>query len=204
MKLLHIDSSILGDNSVSRELSRATVERLRKEIPNLEATYRDLVTTPVPHLSGATFSAGLNPDARPDQPVSDDLALGDALLGEFLAADIVVIGIGFYNLSVPSQLKAWIDRIVVIGKTFGYSEHGVVGLAGDKRLILTVARGGLYGPGSPMAPHEHAATYLRSIFGLMGISDMEVIAAEGVAMGPEPRSEAIRAAHTAIGHLQTA
>lgn len=204
MKLLHIDSSILADGSVSRELSRATVDRLKGEIPGLEITYRDVAAVPIPHLSGATFLGGQELGLQPDAALLEDLALGNAVLDEFLAADIVVIGVGFYNFSIPSQLKSWIDRISVVGKTFRYGESGPVGLAGGKRVILTVARGGWYGPGSPMATNEHAETYLRSIFGFFAITDIEVIAAEKIAMGPAFRADAIQNARHEIAGLKGA
>ena len=202
MKLLHIDSSIL-DGSVSRALSRATVQRLREDMPGLDVTYRDLVATPIPHLTEAVFLAARNPEPQ-DQALKDDVTLGNLALEEFLAADIIVIGLGFYNLSIPSQLKAWVDRLIVAGKTFRYDENGVEGLAGGKRIILAIARGGFYGPGTSKAPHEHAETYLRSVFALAGIADIEVIAAEGVAYGPAQRAEAISAAHHAIAAISAA
>lgn len=132
MKLLHIDASILGGNSVSRQLSAAAVERLRKTTPDLDVTYHDLSAKPLSHLSGEHLAAahGATPET---QAVRDDIAASTAALDEFLAADIVVIGAPMYNFTIPSQLKAWIDRLLVAGKTFSYSEKGVEGLAGGKR-----------------------------------------------------------------------
>jgi FMN-dependent NADH-azoreductase len=177
MKLLHLDSSILGDNSASRAISAAVVERLRAAEPSLDVTYRDLAADPVPHLTLDTF-----------------MQLGDGPdVGEFLAADIVVIGAGFYNFSIPSQLKAWIDRIVVKGQTFNYGEAGPVGLAGGKRVIVALARGGVYGSGTPRAALEHAETLLRTIFGLIGC-ELEFVVAEGLAMGDEARRAAVEGA----------
>lgn len=132
MKLLHIDSSILGAHSVSRELSRATVQRLKDLNPETDVTYRDLVAAPVPHLTGDHLAAS--------PAVAQEVALGEEILDEFMNADVIVIGIAFYNLTISSQLKAWIDRIVIAGKTFRYTETGVEGLARDKRIILAVAR----------------------------------------------------------------
>ncbi|MCE7028817.1 FMN-dependent NADH-azoreductase [Jiella avicenniae] len=203
MKLLHVDSSILGENSVSRTLSRATVERLRSEIPGLEVTYRDLVAEPIFHLT-AHHLAGPDQDPPGDQALRDDLTRGGAALDEFLAADIVVIGVGFYNFSIPSQLKAWVDRIAARGKTFRYTENGPEGLAGDKRVILTISRGGFYGAGTPIASFEHAESYLRIIFGFFGIEDVEVIAAEGINIGPAQREKATNEALATIGGLAAA
>ncbi|WP_185984533.1 FMN-dependent NADH-azoreductase [Aureimonas mangrovi] len=203
MKLLHIDSSILGGNSVSRALSKATVERLRAEIPGLEVTYRDLAADPIGHLTGS-YLAGQSAQTQHDQAMQEDLALGGRVLEEFLAADIVVIGVALYNFTIPSQLKTWIDRILVAGKTFRYTESGPEGLAGDKRVILTVARGGFYGEGTPSASFEHAETYMRSVLAFIGIAEPEVVVAEGIAVGPEQRERATNEALTAIAGLKAA
>ncbi len=196
MKLLHVDSSILGENSVSRTLSNATVERLKSEI-------RDLVAEPIAHLT-AHHLAGPDQDPPSDQSLRDDLQRGGAALDEFLEADIVVIGVGFYNFSIPSQLKAWVDRIAARGKTFRYTEKGPEGLAGGKRVILTISRGGFYGAGTPIASFEHAETYLRAVFGFLGIKDVEVIAAEGINTGPEQREKATNDALATIEGLKAA
>src|SRR6266851_2967674 len=127
MKLLHLDSSVLGPHSVSRQVSAAIVDRLRKATPGLEIVYRDLTLTPLAHLSGSHLSAGQG--AAPEAALQQDLAAGRAVLDEFLAADIVVLGAPMYNFTLPSQLKAWIDRIVVAGKTFKYGARGAEGLA---------------------------------------------------------------------------
>src|SRR5262245_24738700 len=134
MKLLHLDSSVLGPHSVSRQVSAAVVDRLRQATPGLEISYRDLATTPLAHLSGLHLAASQG--ATPDAALQPDIAAGQAVLEEFLAADVVVIGAPMYNFTIPSQLKAWIDRILVAGKTFKYGPEGVQGLAGDKRVIV--------------------------------------------------------------------
>lgn len=203
MKLLHIDASILGGNSVSRQLSAAAVERLRKTIPDLDVTYRDISATPLSHLTGEHLAAAHG--ATPETPaVRDDLAASAAALEDFLAADVIVIGAPMYNFTIPSQLKAWIDRILVAGKTFKYSEKGVEGLAGNKRVIVAVSRGGFYGADTPAAAGEHLETYLRWVFGFIGITDVEIIAADGVQVGPEQREKALAGALAAAGALQTA
>ena len=178
MKLLHIDSSILGENSASRAVTAAVVAQLRAEQPALDVTSLDLANAPLPHLT-----LGAMGDEQ-----------GQSALEEFLAADIVVIGAGMYNFTIPSQLKAWIDRIVVAGRTFRYGANGVEGLAGGKRVIVALTRGGLYGAGAPAESMEHAETYLRGVFGFIGITDLEVIVAEGLAMGDESRTAAMAAA----------
>jgi len=202
-KLLHIDSSVLGPHSVSRQVSAAIVDRLRQTTPGLEITYRDLTTVPLAHLSGAHLAAaqGMIPA---DPTVQQDLATAQAVLAEFLATDIVVIGAPMYNFSIPSQLKAWIDRIVVAGKTFKYDAHGPEGLAGNKRVVIAVSRGGYYGADTPMAALEHLETYLRGIFGFIGVTALEFIAADGIQVGPEHREKALAGALEAVSHLQAA
>jgi FMN-dependent NADH-azoreductase len=141
----------------------------------------------------------------PTDPVlQQDLAAGQAVLEEFLAADIVVIGAPMYNFSLPSQLKAWIDRIVVRGKTFKYGAQGPEGLAGDKRVIVALSRGGYYGPDTPMAALEHLETYLRGIFGFIGVTNLDFIAADGIQVGPEQREKAVASALQAATNLRAA
>ncbi len=203
MKLLHIDSSILGGNSASRQVSAAVVARLRQTSPGLEVTYRDLATASLPHLSPEHLAAaqGAVPEVA---SVQADMADSAAVLDEFLAADIVVIGAPLYNFTVPSQLKAWVDRVLVAGKTFRYGPTGSEGLAGGKRVVVAASRGGLYGPGTPAAGAEHGDSYLRTVFGFMGITDIEVIVAEGLALGPEPREKAVAGALQAAAGLRAA
>ena len=201
MTLLHIDSSILGEGSVSRTLSAGTVAKLLADSPGTNVVYRDLAASPISHLSGSYLGAAQSPGGTHEPAVAADLAEGFAALQEFLAADTIVIGVAVYNFSIPSQLKAWIDRILVAGQTFRYGSDGrPEGLVGDKRVILTVARGGFYGPGSPTESFEHAETYLRTAFGFIGITP-EVVIAEGLAVGPEHREAGIASAQHAIAAL---
>jgi FMN-dependent NADH-azoreductase len=200
MKLLHVDSSILGPGSVSRQLSAEIVAAEQRLHPGLQVVYRDLAVEPVGHLSGAHLAAaqGTVPEA---QPLRHDVAAGQAALEEFLAADIVVIGAPMYNFAIPSQLKAWIDRLAVAGKTFRYGEKGAEGLVGGKTVIVASSRGGFYGPQTPIAFLDHQETYLRNIFGFFGITDVTFIRAEGVALGPDQRAKSIEAAQSSIAGL---
>jgi FMN-dependent NADH-azoreductase len=200
MKLLHVDSSILGPGSVSRTLS-AEIARAQSALhPGLEVSYRDLVAAPLGHLSGAHLAAAQG--AVPaDAVIERDTALGEAMLEEFLAADIVVVGAPMYNFSVPSQLKAWIDRLAVAGKTFRYTAEGPQGLAGGKKVIVASSRGGFYGPGMPAAPFEHQESYLRAVFGFFGITDITFVRAEGVALGTEARAKALETARSEMTRL---
>jgi FMN-dependent NADH-azoreductase len=200
MKLLHIDTSILGGNSASRRLSAAIADQLAKSAPGLDVTYRDLAAAPLPHLSGELFAA--RQGAVPEAPaIQQDIAASQGVLDEFLGADIVVIGAPMYNFGIPSQLKAWIDRIAVAGKTFRYGAAGPEGLAGGKRVIVAISRGGLYGPGTPVAAFEHVESYLRAVFGFIGVTDLQIVVAEGLAMGPEKHAEAMQGALKTVSQL---
>jgi FMN-dependent NADH-azoreductase len=200
MKLLHIDSSILGAGSVSRTLSSAIVAAQQAQHPGLEVSYRDLAAQPVGHLSGAHLAAGQGV-APEDAALAADIADGAAVLDAFLAADIVVVGAPMYNFSISTQLKAWIDRLAIAGRTFRYSEKGVEGLAGGKTVIIASSRGGMYGEGTPMALFDHQETYLKGVFGFFGIADIRFIRAEGVAMGDDQRAKSVEGAQAEIQKL---
>ncbi|HEV2363201.1 MAG TPA: FMN-dependent NADH-azoreductase [Caulobacteraceae bacterium] len=191
MKLLHIDSSISGEGSATRRISTAVVEALRATHPGLAVARRDLDDTPVPHLDSRRVGV-----VRPDLGAATATALADAeqILQEFMAADIIVIGAPMYNFGIPSQLKAWIDHVVVGGRTFRYGDNGPEGLAGGKRVIIASARGGRYADGAPLAALDFQETYLRAVFGFIGVVDVEFVRAEGLAMGPEGRDGSLRAA----------
>ena len=203
MKLLHIDSSVLGSHSVSRQLSAAIADRLSRSTPGLQVTYRDLSSTPLAHLSGLHLAAAQGTPPT-DIVVQRDIAAGQAVLDEFLAADIVVVGAPMYNFTIPSQLKAWIDRILVAGKTFKYGPQGAEGLAGNKRVIVAISRGGFYGPGTPAAALEHLESYLRGVFGFIGVTNLEFISADGIQTGPAQREKALADALAAVTGLQAA
>ena len=202
MKLLHIDSSVLGPHSVSRQVSAAIVDRLRQATPSLDIIYRDLTKTPLAHLSGSHLAVAQG--APVPAELGPDLAASAAVLNEFLDADIVVIGAPMYNFTIPSQLKAWIDRILVAGKTFQYGANGPQGLAGSKRVIVAISRGGYYGAGTPAALGEHLETYLRWVFGFIGIANPEFISADGIQVGPEHREKAVTGALRAATSLSAA
>ena len=203
MNLLHIESSVLGSHSVSRQLSAAIADRLSKSTPALQVTYRDLSSTPLAHLSGLHLAAAQGA-ATSDIVIRQDIAVGQAVLDEFLAADVVVLGAPMYNFTIPSQLKAWIDRILVAGKTFKYGPQGAEGLAGNKRVIVAISRGGFYGPGTPAAALEHLESYLRGVFGFIGVTNLEFISADGVQVGPEHREKALADAMAAVTSLRAA
>jgi len=197
MKLLHIDSSILGDESASRELGSAWVRNWLERHPQGSVHHVDLARDPLNHLSGAIFAARAAADARRDAILQRDVDADQRALVDFLEADVIVIGAPMYNFSIPSQLKAWIDRIVVAGKTFRYGANGPEGLAKGKKAVLVISRGGVYSAG-PAAAMDFQETYLRSVLGFIGITDVELIRAEGLASGADKRAEAMRTAHGAI------
>jgi FMN-dependent NADH-azoreductase len=200
MKLLHIDSSILGAGSASRALSAQIVAAERQLHPNIAIIYRDLAAEPVGHLSGAHLAAfqGASPEAV---ALRADIASGQAALEEFLASDIVVIGAPMYNFGIPSQLKAWIDRLAVAGKTFRYTANGPEGLAGGKTVIVASSRGGFYGPETAIAFLDHQESYLRGLFGFFGITDVQFVRAEGLALGADQRAKAMAGAQEEIAKL---
>ncbi|MDH0649704.1 FMN-dependent NADH-azoreductase [Pseudomonas sp. GD03858] len=195
MKLLHIDSSILGDNSASRQLSREVVEAWKVADPSIEVVYRDLAADAISHFSAATLVAAGTPEEMRDAAQAFEARLSNETLEEFLAADAVVIGAPMYNFTVPTQLKAWIDRVAVAGKTFRYTEAGPEGLCGDKKVILVSTAGGLHQGQPTGVGHED---FLKVFLGFVGITDLEIVRAHGLAYGPEHRAKAIDAAQAQI------
>jgi FMN-dependent NADH-azoreductase len=187
MNLLHIDSSILGEKSASRTLSREIVSRWQSAIPELEVTYLDLAANPISHLGSVGTTAE---DAVALARESDARVLED-----FLRAEVIVIGAPMYNFGVPSQLKAWIDRVLVAGKTFRYTQAGPLGLAGGKRVVVALSQGGVLYPGDA---GEHVETYLRDVFQFVGITDLTFVRAKGLAMSPESRQKGLDAALASI------
>jgi FMN-dependent NADH-azoreductase len=189
MKLLHIDSSALGGYSVSRQLTADIVAELQRATPDLTIQYHDLAAQPLPHWT---------PVADASDPA---VVLGSQMLEEFLAADVVVIGAPMYNFAISSQLKAWIDRILVAGKTFQYTANGPEGLAGSKRVIIASSRGGLYGKDTAGAAMDFQEPYLRAAFGFIGIGELEFVRAEGLNIGAEQKAAALKSAQATIGSL---
>jgi FMN-dependent NADH-azoreductase len=201
MKLLHLDSSILGANSVSRTLSAEIVARQTVLHPGLEVIYRDLAADTALHLSGAHLAAFQGGTVQ-DAALGADLAAGGAYLDELFAADIIVIGAPMYNFSVPSQLKAWIDRVVVAGKTFRYGPNGAESLLPKgKKVFIASSRGNIYAAGSPAAALEHHETYLKGVLSFIGLNDVTVVRAEGIAFGPEARQSALNKAREEIASI---
>jgi len=195
MKLLHIDSSILGDNSASRQLSKAVVEAIQAVTPGAELITRDLATDALSHFSAATLVAAGTPAELRDAAQKHEADLNASTLAEFIAADTVVIGAPMYNFSIPTQLKAWIDRICVAGQTFRYTEAGPEGLCGGKKVIIVSTAGGIHSGQPSGVAHDD---YLKLLFGFIGVTDVEFIRAEGLAYGDEVRGNAMAGAKAQI------
>ena len=185
MKLLHLDSSILGQHSASRELGAAIVARWQRDVRGIEVTYRDLAADPLPHLSGGALA----------QANADEAATAAAVMDEFLSADVIVVGAPMYNFGIPSQLKAWIDRVAVAGKTFRYTADGPQGLAGGKQVIVAATYGGKHPVESG---RNFVEPYLGQVFAFLGIDDVEFVSADGLSVSPEQRVTSISAARARI------
>ncbi|MDB6051923.1 MAG: azoR 1 [Pseudomonas sp.] len=195
MKLLHLDSSILGDHSASRQLSTSVVQAWKAVETDGQVIYRDLAKDALGHFDAATLAAGGTPSEGRDAAQQAEVDNNEAILQEFLGADIVVIGAPMYNFTLPTQLKAWIDRISVAGRTFAYDENGPKGLCGGKKIIIVSTSGGLHEGQPSGVAHEG---YLKLLFGFLGITDLQFVFAHGLAYGDEPRANAMTSAQKQI------
>ena len=201
MQLLHIDSSVLGPHSVSRALSAEIVARQVALHPGINVIHRDLEADAALHLSSAHLAAWQGGTVQ-DAALGDDLAKGGVYLEELLAADIIVIGAPMYNFSIPSQLKAWIDRVVIAGKTFRYGANGAEGLLSkSKKVFIASSRGNVYAAGSPAAALEHHESYLTGVLSFIGLTDVTVVRAEGLAFGAEAKEAAMLKARANIAAM---
>lgn len=199
MKLLHIDSSILGAYSVSRQLTKDTVAQWVATHPGTAVDYLDLAVDTPNHLSvNAVLQAQpteLNEIHKQENEVTE------RLVSQFLAADVVVVGAPLYNFSIPSQLKAWIDRVSQRGRTFVYSETGPQGLAGGKTVIIASTRGGEYSTSEGGRAMEHQESYLQAVFNFFGITDVRIVRAEGLSMGDAKKADSLASAANDIVKL---
>jgi len=188
MRLLHVDSSTGRAESASRELTAAIVARWREQHPDGVVTQLDLDAEPLPHLTAATLAR--------QSPAETGRAA--RVLADFLAADVIVIGAPMYNFFIPSTLKAWIDRISVPGRTFRYVQGGTTGLAGGKRVIVVLSRGGFYAADTP---GEFIEPYFRFMFGFLGIDDVHFVRAEGLSISADHRAQGLAAAYAALSEV---
>ena len=182
---------------MSRQLTARLVSAARSKHRDVQVTYRDLIAQPVGHLTSAHLAVAQG--AKPESSaLQQDVSAGLKDLEAFLAADVVVVGAPMYNFGISSQLKAWIDRIAVAGKTFRYTEKGPEGLAGGKRVLIVSSRGGFYSQGTPTAFLDHQETYLKNVFSFLGITDVQFIRAEGLATGDDNRAKALQSANDEV------
>ena len=198
MKLLHVDSSILGTNSVSRQLTSETVAQWRENHPGTQVAYLDLALNAPAHFSADSIGIKTGVQAEPTDGQRRENALSEQLVSQFLASDVIVVGAPLYNFTIPTQLKAWIDRLAQVGRTFKYTDQGAVGLATGKTVIVVSSRGGIYSASEGGQAMEHQESYLKVIFGFFGITDVRFVRAEGVAMGETPKAVAFSAARLSI------
>lgn len=196
MNILHIDASASDDaTSHTRRLSKELLERLKAADPSATIVYRDVVANQLPHVD-MTIRQAWTPENTADPKLAETINRSKALVEELRAADVVVVGSPMYNFSVPSTLKAWIDHISIAGQTFSYTPEGPKGLLNCK-VYLVLSSGGVYSQG-PFAANDHLSTYLEAIFRFLGVQDIEVIRAEGIAYGPEQDQAAMASASDKI------
>lgn len=198
MKLLHVDSSILGANSVSRLLSAEVVADWRKANPLAAVEYLDLAVDTPNHFSADAIGIKTGLQAEPTEAQRFENAVSERLVSQFLASDVIVIGAPFYNFSIPTQLKAWIDRLAQAGRTFQYTEKGPVGLAGGKTVIVASSRGGMYSTSEGGQAMDHQESYLKVVLGFFGITDVRFVRAEGLGMGDAAKAAALASARSDI------
>ncbi len=198
MKILRIDTSVSGADSTSRLLTQATVDHFRARYPDAEITELDFGSHPLPHIDPVTMGAIRFPVERQNEAMNAAHPAERTVLDQFLAADIVIVGAPMYNFTIPSSLKAWLDRLGVPGVTFSYSEAGPKGLAGGRRVIVVSSQGGLY---ELDAPFEHHESYLRDFFAFIGIDTVEFIRANKIGFGPEAREQSLAEARLELAKL---
>jgi FMN-dependent NADH-azoreductase len=198
--VLHINSSVRQNGSLSRQLGAEFVAKWQEANPSGTVVTRDLAASPVPHLTEQMMGAYFTPAEQRNADQAHTIKTSDALVDELLAADTIVIGAPMYNFSVTSGLKAWIDHVARAGRTFKYGANGPEGLVSGKKVYVFVASGGVYSEG-PAAAYDHVTTYLRSVLGFLGMTDVTFVVAEGVAMGEEAVAAAIAKSRTSIAAI---
>jgi len=196
-RILYLRSSLFGHDSVSNQLADEFLEGLKARKPGARVTTLDLAKDSLPHLGSEEFAAWTVPDEQRSDAQRELAALSDQLIDALFAHDTLVLAVPMYNLGIPSTLKAWIDRVARAGKTFRYTAEGPKGLVTNVRAYLFFARGGVYRETSLDTQTGH----LRAVLGLMGITDVETVYAEGLAMGDKARSASLAEARSAISML---
>jgi FMN-dependent NADH-azoreductase len=197
MKILQINSSARTEGSHSTRLANTLVERLRAANPQASLTVRDLGRTPHPMLDEAALQALFCPAEQRTPEQAARVALDDALIAEIQNADVVVLGVPMYNFGVPAQLKNWIDAISRAQVTFRYTATGPEGLLKGKKVYVALTRGGLY----RNTPNDTQTPYLETFFAFLGMTDVQFVYAEGLAMGPEAEQSALASAYNQIDEV---
>jgi FMN-dependent NADH-azoreductase len=193
-KILLVLSSPRGTQSHSHQIAHRIIDDLKTRHAGAEVVVRDVSREPLPYVGEAFVSGLFTPPEKRSPAEAKAIEVSDTLVDELLAADIVVLAVPMYNFGLPAALKSWIDHVVRAGRTFSYSAAGPAGLLTDKKAILVVSRGGVYSEG-PMKAFDFQETYLRSVLGFIGVTDVQVVRVEGVAMGPDALTHAISSAH---------
>lgn len=188
MKVLQLDSSILGEASVSRQLTRSVVERLRESEAEVEVVQRDLGREPLAHLTPDILATRGTAAELLNDLQNREAKLDEELIAELKSADVVVIGAPLYNFTIPTGLKAWVDRIAVAGQTFRYTEKGPEGLMTGKKAVIVATSGGSYAESPVDTMH---VGYLKQLLNFIGITDIEVVRAPGLAVGAEVRAHSL-------------
>ncbi len=202
--ILHIDSSPRGDRSFSRKFSYEFITSWKSAHPGDTVAYRDLGHNPVPHVDESWIAAAFSPPQARTPELNQAIKISDELVDEFLAADRYVFGVPMYNFNVPSTLKAYIDQIVRVGRTFAVTEQGAFqGLVAGKKMLIITARSGSFKPGSPAAPYDYQEPYLRAVFGFIGITDVSFINVENLGVDENMRSLSLGQAQEAIAQAVT-
>jgi FMN-dependent NADH-azoreductase len=203
-RILHIDASVENpQESYSRRVSAAVVSALTANRPEAAVSYLDLAFAPPPHIDRGLKAGWMTPAEQRTPNQAAAVARSEAYISELKAADVLVIGSPMYNLSVPSSLKTWIDNISIAGQTFRYTADGAAeGLLLGKKAYLALARGGIYSEG-PASAFDYQEPYLRAVMGFLGVTDVEVIRAEGVAINPEIAQAALEAALSKAAGLKS-
>jgi FMN-dependent NADH-azoreductase len=197
MRILQIKSSLFSGNGQSSRMADEFVALFRERHPHTELIERDLALEPVPHLDGARAAAFLAKAAERNPQQQAVVDYSDRLINELRDADVLVLGLPMYNFGIPSQLKAWFDHIARAGETFRYTGNGAVGLLTGKVAYVFAARGGLYAG----TPNDWQTQYVRFLLGFLGITRVEFVYAEGLAMGEESRAKALAAAQASVRRL---
>lgn len=194
MRLLHIDSAITGEQSISRQLTADIVRAWVGSHPGTQVEHLDLAADAPAHFTMDSLSPRTGQTEGLSAAQLRENAVSERLVRQFLAADVVVIGAPLYNFTVPTQLKAWIDRIAQPGRTFRYTASGPEGLAGGKTIIVASSRGGVYSTSEQGRALEHQESLLQTVLGFFGVTDVRIVRAEGVGMGADARAGALAAA----------